>query len=218
MALKFEQLHERTWFKADSLVTQNTFTSKKPSKNFDAPSSWSKERLSFNEAPTTCQWNPPKGSLESRFQFYCIVVECEQKNANQIWDLCHEWLDPVECKIMYPLAGQYLFVPFRESESWPTALVVELAKGCTKILNSIKPFYLNGAKDLCAPLENPYIVSIHQGLLTWNSNGKPLIYSAHTTNRDNVIAVLVKITDSIEATRQLNTLHDLLHKQLSEED
>ena len=151
----------RSWFAADDLTSigyvagahPNYFRVKEVIQELRSEFKLEKGETQFQMTPRNMSVEAIKGKPETRFYFYCIVVQFEQKNAGIIRDLFQGRLDPAEGRILYPVTGQYLFVSFRESGSWPTKLMVQMARGHTDILNQVEPFYLT-------------IGSVHQGLLS----------------------------------------------------
>lgn len=156
----------------------------------------------------------------NRFSFKGIAVECERKRVRELQEILYGMESPAEAQFKYSLTGRALFVPFIESDVWPNAKILGMAKMHIHEMNKLEQIFLQNVKNIDQPLTwyDGDVESLREMLTNCTtSDGFHMIHSVHNTNRPGTITLLYYKDFKKEVHNYFPDIQRFLEEQLAEE-
>lgn len=156
----------------------------------------------------------------NRFTFKGVAIECDRKRVQELQEILYQMESPKEARFQHGITGKALFVPFVESDAWPNAKILGIAKAHVQEMGKLGQIFLQNVKDIDQHLvwddgdEETLRVMLTNCTTT---DGYHMIHSVHNTNREGTVTLLYYNEFKQEVNSCFQDIHDILENQLSEE-
>ena len=163
---------------------------------------------------------------KTKFNFRALAIETDGKMAAEIREYFFRLGDPKTEKHLWPITGTSLFVPMFRTASWPTENIAAMAKLHSSTVSRLEQIFIDNVYDI----DRKMVFKEPGGTETWRSlreaiqsltnqaGDENVVHSAHNTNRDGVIRILVNSHNAAHARDFFSQLQDQLRATISAAD